>query len=290
MSKSWTKITITLSKGIEEAVSNYLFELGASGVVNLEQGLEAFFEKTNPETELRGSVLNYINQLSELGFDTANCTIELQHVANKDWNAEWKKNFKITPVTENIVIKPSWEPMPDKTPKCLIEIDPGMAFGTGTHETTILMLRLLEKNLGAKNTVLDIGTGTGILSIAALKLGAVQATAFDIDPLATEATLENAAKNNVAEKLNVFTGQLSDLGPGTFDLLLANVNKTEILKILPSITSFMHENSRLLLSGLLAIEEKVVIKRLAQQNLLVREILPLGEWVAIHAEIATANE
>jgi ribosomal protein L11 methyltransferase len=289
MSQNWLKISVTIPNEIEEAVSNYLFELGASGVVNFDDGVEGYFEQSKTQNNLQEAIIIYVHQLSDLGFNTNNFLVESQIVENKDWNAEWKKNFKTTPVTDNIIIKPSWEPAPAKQPKCLIEIDPGMAFGTGTHETTILMLRLLEKNILLNCTVLDIGTGTGILAIAALKLGAKKATAFDVDPLATDATQENSKKNKVANNLNLFTGILSDLGPKPFDMLLANVNKTEILKIVPVITTYMHNKSKLLLSGLLATEESTIVNNLEKHNLQVMEILPLGEWIAIHAKKTAAH-
>lgn len=289
MTKNWLKITVTHSAEIEDAISNYLFELGAMGIVNPEDNVEAFFEQANREKELHQSIVNYLAQLGQLGFSVNKSNVESHIVENKDWNAEWKKNFKTTPVTDNIIIRPSWEPKPDPRPKCLIEIDPGMAFGTGTHETTILMLKLIEKNITPNCTVLDIGTGTGILAIAALKLGASKAFAFDNDPLATDATLDNANKNHVADNLEIFMGTLFDLPPKPYDLLLANVNKTEILKIVPFITPFMYKKSRLLLSGLLATEKKLVVNQLNEHGLQVKEILPMGEWIAIHAEKAEIN-
>ena len=284
MSNDWIQLSINNPGQITEAISNFLFEQGAQGVVDNDNRLDAYFEDNISQKDLLKAIQNYIKELGLLGFDIINCTVEFQSIKDRDWNAEWKKYYKSVHVSENILIKPSWEQFPAQPPKCLIEIDPGMAFGTGTHETTKLVLQLLEKNIQSNDNILDVGTGTGILAIAAIKLGAEKVLAFDVDPLATEATVENATKNNVLEKINVFIGNLSNVKKSTFDVIMANVNRTEIVKMLPFITAYMHEKSRLLLSGILAEEKEIITDGLNNQNLKIQEILQMGEWIAIHAQ------
>lgn len=280
---TWHKAVVTFPRELEEVIANFMFEAGAAGIENGDGSLAAYFDPQFSATQISAAFNSFISSLTELGTDTRSVTISFEEIENRDWNEEWKKNFTAQRITDNILVKPGWEPTPEPPPPCVIEIDPGMAFGTGTHETTILMLKLEEKQVFPGARVLDIGTGTGILAIAAAKLGAERVLAFDIDELATEAATENCRINHVETRVSLFTGTIEQVPAQTFDLILANVNKTEILKMLPQITAFMHEKSRLLLSGLLREEEESVTKALSSQKLIAVESEYMGEWVAITA-------
>ena len=194
-------------------------------------------------------------------------------------NSEWKKIYHPLRISDKIMIKPSWEKVPKDAPECVVEIDPEMAFGTGTHETTKLTLQLLEKNLKGGEKVLDVGTGTGILSIAAAKLGADRIIAFDIDPLATETAQKNLGINKV-DNIDIYTGTLDAVSGTQFDIILANVNRTQIIKLLPDMAKMLGKSSKLILSGIMDKEEDMLKEAIQINNLKENVMLAEGEWIA----------
>ncbi len=274
------KMHVPCPADIQEVVSSFLFDLGASGVVERETGLEAYFP--NEPLQVVEEMKRFLLELQAMGHRTAPEAIACEAVADRDWNAEWKKSYSGFAISERIYIKPSWEAAPQRAYDCLIEIDPEMAFGTGTHATTRLCLELLEARCGKGAVVLDIGTGTGILAIAAVKLGAQSVVAFDVDPVAAETARRNAAINQVAERIRVFAGTMEtlDLSARRFDLLLANVNRSEIIKLLPFWEKLLDYPVEGILSGILREEEEIVASALARHHFRVCETRYEDEWLA----------
>ena len=224
--ETWVEIAITVHGDLVDAVSNFMTEIGALGVYeeSLEPQEDSDFEESRPEaveppTEeiikaylLKDNRLDhrlasldaYIHSLRSLFPDYPMVTYTTQIVNDADWAEGWKKYFKPIRVTKNIIIKPTWERYAAVGHDIVIEMDPGMAFGTGQHASTRMCLEALENIILHEKTanprhVLDIGSGTGILGIAAAKLGAKKVTCVDIDPLATEISLENIKINHVEE-------------------------------------------------------------------------------------------
>ncbi|MDZ7263186.1 MAG: 50S ribosomal protein L11 methyltransferase, partial [candidate division KSB1 bacterium] len=202
----WLLIRLPMTDAIEDAWSNFLFELGATGC-QIEDGyLEAYFSEAEWSEEKWQRVQRYREALAALGLPLPAGQIQLQKLPNRDWNEQWKRSIRPIEVGQRIIIKPSWTELPVMSDRIVIEIDPQMAFGTGTHATTQLMLELLEAQGTAYRHVLDIGTGTGILAIVAARLTPAEIVAFDNDPIATATARENLAKNRVASRVHLFCG------------------------------------------------------------------------------------
>ena len=174
--------------------------------------------------------------------------VAVTRVDEEDWSTAWKKYYHPVKVGSRLVIIPCWEDYSLKEGEIGIRLDPGMAFGTGTHETTRLCLRLLEDSVFPDAEMLDIGTGSGILAIAALRLGVGQATGVDIDELAVKVAEENAALNGVQDGLSLFCGDLTEKVSGHFDIVCANIVADVILRLAGNIGSFLKKDGVLLLS------------------------------------------
>jgi ribosomal protein L11 methyltransferase len=257
-----------------ELLAMELFELGASGVETrddetLSKGesgvtLIASFED---EAAARDAIGTLGNQRATLVF-----------VEGDGWRDEWKRFFKPSRIGERFVVRPSWESYDASPEDHVIVIDPGRAFGTGLHETTRLVIRELEARVTEGVDVLDVGTGSGILSIAALMLGARRALGIDIDPDAVEIAIENAAINGLGER---FTGSAEPIHAheGAYPLVIANIEARVLIPLAHAIGSRVAPGGLLILSGLLAGQEDEVgghyvgFRRVA----LARE----GEWVAL---------
>lgn len=278
--KNWLQMTVPVSNETNELVSNFLFEIGVEGVVEGKGILTAYFPPPFSSDKLVQLVQNYLDELKKMGHSIPSITIRVDEIQDRDWNEEWKKNYGLVWISDRILIKPSWTALPQNPPQCTIEIDPEMAFGTGTHATTSLTLRLLQKNIHGNERILDIGTGTGILSIAAVMLGAKEAIAFDIDPVAAHTAVHNAMKNKVNENIHVFAGSLQSLVKTKFDVIVANVNRSVILKLLFSMPELLDYDGKIILSGILDSEETMLRDAFTAHRLQVLEMASEDEWVA----------
>ncbi|HHX11908.1 MAG TPA: 50S ribosomal protein L11 methyltransferase, partial [Clostridiales bacterium] len=185
--------------------------------------IKAYFPEHVNYTEKIADLQIRINEMrSYLEIGTGN--ISIAHIEEKEWADEWKKYYKLTPVGKNIMIKPTWEAYTKKNKdEVVIELDPGMAFGTGTHETTSMCMELLERHMKRGDVVLDIGTGSGILGIAAAKLGASRVIGGDLDQTAVQVAKENVTQNKVASIMDVRHGDLLEILQEKGDIVLANI-------------------------------------------------------------------
>jgi ribosomal protein L11 methyltransferase len=197
-------------------------------------------------------------------------------VPEEDWSEAWKAGLRTLEISARLRVRPSFVAAEALGPgQAELVIDPAQAFGTGAHESTRLALECLDAlaPLAAGTCALDVGAGTGVLALAALRLGAAHAVAFDIDPLAGEATHENAVLNGLAGQVHAFTGPIEALQPGTFDLVLANLLKREVLPILPAIAARIGPGGAAIFSGLLASERSDMESALGQSGLAIRSEL-----------------
>lgn len=167
------------------------------------------------------------------------------------WSEAWKKNYKPTHVGEHIVIVPCWEDYEAKKDDIILTLDPGMAFGTGTHESTRLCLKMLERYTRAGAKMLDVGTGSGILAIGALKLGAASARAFDIDDVAVKMSRRNIALNGFEDRFEVARGGLSEQFGGGFDIITANIVSDVIISIMPQVKKLLAAGGVFITSGII---------------------------------------
>ena len=168
-------------------------------------------------------------------------TVETEGVEQEDWQNGWRKYYHPMEIGSRLAVVPSWQQY--DTDRVKLILDPGLAFGTGGHETTSLCLEALDEQVRGGERVLDIGTGSGILAIAALKLGAASAEGVDIDPVAVRTAGENAALNGVQDKLTVLVGDLSDKASGTYDIITANIVANAILSLAPAVPGLMAEGA-----------------------------------------------
>lgn len=202
-------------------------------------------------------------------------------VSEQDWANEWKQYFHVTHVGKSLVIKPSWEKYAPKEGEHVIEIDPGMAFGTGTHHTTNMMMERLENVITPDSTVFDVGTGSGILAIAAAMLGAKSVKAVDIDAVAVRVAKENVADNGLSEQIEVREGDLLHGTEGKADVIIANIIADIVIMLLQDIPQKLNDDGVLLASGI--IEERMPdVEAAAQaQGLYVDAVDHRGGWVVM---------
>ena len=203
-----------------------------------------------------------------------------KEVNDSTWADGWKKYFKCTEIGEKLVIRPSWEEYDNKSNRKVLSIDPGAAFGTGTHATTSLCLRVLENYVTDKSRVLDIGCGSGILSIAAVLLGAESAVGVDIDAQSVKVAKENAEINNVTDKIEYIVGDLADKVSGKYDVVCANIVADVIIKLLENVADFMEDDAVLLTSGIIDLREQDVVSAFARFGFTVVERHTKDNWCA----------
>ncbi len=206
--------------------------------------------------------------------------ILLNQCKNEDWENNWKQYFHPIPVGEKLLIRPTWEDEFEAGDRKVLNIEPGLAFGTGTHETTRLCLETLEKHIKDGTTVLDIGCGSGILSIAALLLGAKEVTGVDIDALAVKTALENGEVNNFyPPEYNILQGNLTDKVSGKFDVVVANIVADVIILFCKDVASFMKDDAVFITSGIIDTREQDVIDAFNKYGFKVKARHTEGGWV-----------
>ncbi len=199
----------------------------------------------------------------------------------QNWNEEWEKTIEPMQVGE-FFIRPTWKPVQTPDGLILLEIDPKMAFGTGYHETTRLMLRMLSSSIVSGMSVLDVGTGTGVLAIAALKLGASHAFGFDIDEWSFDNATENALLNGVVDSFEVKEGSFEVIPEHSgFDMVLANVNRNMLLSTSSQIVGYVRDGGTLILSGLLDVDEAVILGNSDYADLQLVDRLQENEWICL---------
>ena len=202
-------------------------------------------------------------------------------VSEEDWANNWKQYFHVTRIGKNIVIKPTWEEYQPVATDLVIELDPGMAFGTGTHHTTTLCMEALEDVVRSDSTIFDVGTGSGVLAIVAAKLGAQNIKAVDIDTTAVKVAKENIIQNNLADKIEVAEGDLIHGTEGQADVIIANIIADIIIMLLPDIPGKLKADGVFLASGIIDSRKEDVIKEAEEVGLKVDKVFERGGWVAL---------
>ena len=309
----WTEVLIKVDPQAVEAVTDILYGLGAQGVAidepvdvqrlredelywdyidekllendTEETKIMAYFSEEETNLPEKISVIKEkIRNLTEFGLSIGSGTVELSNVNQEDWESAWKQYFKPVHVTDRIVVKPEWEEYSPQEGEIVIEIDPGMAFGTGTHETTSMCINQIEKNLKAGDRVIDIGSGSGILSMAAVLLGAEKATGVDLDPVAVRVALENVELNNLQDKIDILHGNLTDVIREKADIVVANIMADIILILLEDVREFIKDDGMFISSGIIQEKRAAVEARLLEKNFSIVEVETKGEWCAITAQ------
>lgn len=213
--------------------------------------------------------------------------LDTKKIQEEDWANNWKKYFKPVEVGNNLVIKPTWEDYENTQNKVVVEIDPSMSFGSGQHETTRLCMAMLEPYINGETRMLDVGTGSGILAVEALLLGAKSVEAVDIDPLSVRVAKENAMLNGVADRLDVKQSDLSKDVKGTYNLITANIVADIIIRLLEDIDRILEEGGTLIASGIIDVREADVVNALEAKGYAVTETRYERGWVALAAKKAS---
>lgn len=309
MEKDWMEVAIVTSSEAVEAVSGILYNTGVKGVA-IEDPEDIEYKKKHPgdwdyfdeslleikdcaiikgyykQDEYFDEYVKYIKEsvgkLAEFGIDKGKGIVTVTKVNETDWENNWKKYYKPTKVGERIVVKPIWEEYEAKENEIILELDPGMAFGTGTHETTRMCIKALEKHVKKESVVFDIGTGSGILAIAAAKLQAKKAIGVDLDPVAVKSAGENV-KFNKLENIEILHGNLMEVVAGKADIVIANIIADVIMFLAKDVASFINDGGYFISSGIIKDRKDDVIKALEECNFNIQEVNVDGEWVCIVA-------
>lgn len=298
----WIEINAVLPRENEDVVSGIFYNLGAKGLdiedskdlidlsnrknewdffgislegLNLDEiKIKAYFSQ---EEDIDFIVSFLKENIEEKGFGK----ITTAEIEDEDYLNNWKKYFKPFKIGRNIIIKPSWEDYEEKEEDIIIDIDPGMAFGTGTHETTSLCIEALEEYVEKGDTVFDIGCGSGILSLVSAKLGAQRVLAIDLDPLCVKTSKENIIKNKLEDKIEVKKGDLLQVLQGKADLIVANIIAEVILTMTDDIKDYIKEGGIFIASGIILEKKDRVLESLKDNDFKIEKIKTQGEWVSI---------
>ncbi len=206
--------------------------------------------------------------------------INCELVDDTDWNENWKKYFKAFEIGDKLAVCPSWEQYDNVDNRTVISLDPGAAFGTGSHATTSLCLEILEKNVTSDTTVLDIGTGSGILAIAADLLGAKSAIGVDIDAQSVKTAIANAEINGVSDKTEFLVGDLADKISGKYDVVCANIVADVVIRLFDNVADFMKDDGILIVSGIIDMRAAEVEAAAIEHSFTISESLTREEWHA----------
>ena len=312
----WNKFTLKTRSEVEDIVISTLADVGIEGVeiqdkqpltesdkqqmfvdimpdIPDDDGiayLNFYLDVDENKEKVLADVRAALAEMQEF-LDLGECTITESETEDKDWINNWKQHFKQFYV-DDILIIPSWEEVkPEDRDKMIIHIDPGTAFGTGMHETTQLCIRQLKKYVTKDTELLDVGTGSGILSIIALKLGARHAVGTDLDPCAVPAVEENKEVNGIpVEAFDMMIGNIIDdkevqdrVGYEKYDIVTANILADVLVPLTPVIVHQMKPGAVYITSGILDVKEEVVKEAVVAAGLEVVEVTHQGEWVSVTA-------
>ncbi|AJK87087.1 50S ribosomal protein L11 methyltransferase [Lysinibacillus fusiformis] len=307
----WSELSIHTKNEAVEAISNILHEAGASGVV-IEDSAEfakpredqfgeiyalneedfpkdgvivkAYLSESSFLNETVEEIKAAITNLTNFNIDIGENVVSIVEVNEEDWATAWKQYYHPVKISERFTIVPTWEQYtPVSTDELIIELDPGMAFGTGTHPTTVMCLQGLEKVIKEGDTVVDIGTGSGVLSIGAALLGAKNVHALDLDEVAVRSAQENVALNKVEDKVAVFHGNLLDTVKEPADVVVANILAEIIMSFTDDAFTIVKPGGLYVTSGIIGAKRDDVKVALEASGFIIEEVLLMEDWVAIIA-------
>jgi len=243
--------------------------------------VKGWFEANERMDGLLGDLKSLLSTLRQEEINVGSLLIECSDIADTDWAENWKQFYKPFRVGNRLIIKPTWEEYEPQSHDLVIELDPGMAFGTGTHETTSMCMELIEKYVYAGMRVMDVGTGSGLLAIAAARLGADKVLAIDCDPIAVEVAKENVILNGVKDQVRVVVGDLLPDNGRDYDLIVANIVADTICNMLDKLPGRLASGGVFICSGIIRERERDVMRAAGAVGYAVEERQVKGEWVAL---------
>ncbi len=305
----WSELSIHTTNEAIESISNILHEAGASGVViedseDLTKDREDVFGEIyslDPEDfPAEGVILKAylpvnsflgeavegiklaINNLAEFNINVGRNVVTISEVNEEDWATSWKKYYHPVKISKRFTIVPTWETYhPVSSDELIIELDPGMAFGTGTHPTTVMSLQALEKHVERDNTVIDVGTGSGVLAIGAALLEASSVRALDLDEIAVKAAGLNVKLNKVQDRVDVFHGNLLDAIDNPADVVVANILAEIIMSFTDDAFQAVKPGGIYITSGIIAQKKNDVKQALETSGFAIEDIMMMEDWVTI---------
>jgi len=306
---NYLEVTVHATEEIAEGVANLFWEAGAGGVVIEDpQVIRRHIEDDGwdaweiPEEILRqedvavkgyfpvdsrlvSTMADFKARLEEIAalFPDSQTKITETEVAAENWATSWKAYFKTEKIGSRLVIKPSWEAYQAAADEVVVELDPGMAFGTGSHATTAMCIRALEKTVFPGCRLLDVGTGSGVLAVSAAKLGAGQVLALDLDPVSIDAARDNVRQNGVEALVEVRQGDLLTGVSGQYDGIVANIIADVILRLLPQTATILKSGGFFIASGVIRDRLADVVAGLEANGYRLEEVTEEGEWAALIA-------
>ncbi|MFD6440270.1 50S ribosomal protein L11 methyltransferase [Peribacillus sp. NPDC060186] len=308
----WSEFAIQTTNEAVEPVSNILHEAGASGVV-IEDPLELVKERENvfgeiyhlnpadypdegvlikaylPVNSFLGETVDAIkesiNNLLLFDIDLGKNVVSISEVNEEEWATAWKKYYNPVKISERFTIVPTWEDYtPVNSDELIIELDPGMAFGTGTHPTTVMCIQALERTVQPGDLVVDVGTGSGVLSIAAALLEAKQVQSLDLDDVAVQSAKQNVELNNVQDIVSVSQGNLLDGVNEQADVVVANILAEVIMRFTDDVAKVVKPGGYFIASGIIQPKKQDVKDAIIASGFTVEETILMEDWVAIIAK------
>jgi ribosomal protein L11 methyltransferase len=283
----WIEIYIEVDPVAQEAVSAFVFDLGCKGVVLGEKQpffLRAYLPVTERFEELRSRLEAFLRGLKEFFPEAAEPSLRFSKIQDEDWGLTWRRHFHVERITERLTVAPVWEPVPQAPGGIVIQMDPGPAFGTGAHPTTRMCLESIERfDSPGSWTMLDVGTGSGILAIHAVKLGAARVLAIDTDPEALRWARQNIDLNHCSVFIELSSKPVRELS-SVFTILVANLTRDALLEMLPDFRRLLDKGGIMVLSGLLQEQVQEVTKPLGLLGLKEIQVVTQAEWACITAK------
>jgi len=280
-------MVIDVHPAAHEAVSAFLFDLGCKGVVIGEEGkasLKAYLPVTERVEELRSRLEVFLDRVKEFFPEVKEGAVHLSTIQDEDWSLNWRRHFLVERITENLTVVPVWEPVPLLSGGIVIGMDPGPAFGTGSHPTTRMCLQGIERfHTPGEWSLLDVGTGSGILAIYATKLGAAGVVAIDTDPEALRWAEQNIALNQCSGSIELSSKPVNLLRGG-FCMLVANLTRDALLQLLPEFRRLLADHGTLILSGLLREQVREVKNPIEHLGFKDLQVVTQAEWACITAQ------
>jgi ribosomal protein L11 methyltransferase len=276
--KHYKKFIITSEPFLPEVLGGILWELKINGISEENDNLFVFADEDSEvkKDTVAKLLTKLVNENLINNFDIREVQLE-----EENWNEEWEKTVNVVEVTDRIVIKPTFKKYEPKPDQLIITIDPKMSFGTGQHATTKLMIKFLQKYIKPDMKVLDIGTGTGVLAIAAAKLGASSVYAIDNDDGAIQNCKENVELNSAGNKINISLGEIKNIPDTNFDIILANIQHNILMLMADEIKNKMKKRGIVILAGLFEGDEDSILNTYRQFGFELLETGSMDEWISL---------
>ncbi|GIN20044.1 MAG TPA: 50S ribosomal protein L11 methyltransferase [Bacillus bacterium] len=307
---NWTEISILTTNEAVEPVSHVLYEAGVTGIAIEDPAdflrvrenrfgeiyelnpddfpaegvvIKAYLPNTDNLNETVDEIKQNISKLTEFQIDIGENKVTLSDVKEEDWATSWKKYYHPVKVSDRFTIVPTWEDYTPESDELIIELDPGMAFGTGTHPTTVMCIQALEKTVKKGDSIVDVGTGSGVLSIAAALLGAKEVKALDLDAVAVEAARQNISLNHVDEIVMVEQNDLLNGITEQADIVVANILAEVIISFSDDAARAVKKGGYFIASGIIEQKTEVVKAALQKAGFMVEETIRMEDWAAFIA-------